>query len=328
VEPVKARRTKGPAGAVCGKPGLTATACATLIAAVLAVTGCAGDDGNGGNRATVVATTTQVADIVRAVGGDRIRTETLLSAGADPHEYEPRPSDARALAGARLVVRSGGDVDAWLAGLIDSTGSNARVVTASDSVDAIADDPHWWQDPQAATRVTLAIRAALARSDPAGADEYRRRADGYLARLRRLDAGIAKCVERLPPERRKLVTTHDSLGYFARRYGFQVIGAAIPSRSTQAQPSAAATARLVEQIKREGVPVIFPESSLDPKLERAIARDAGAEVGGELWADSLGPEDSSGATYLDSLASNAQTIVGGLSEGRISCELDVPGAAS
>ena len=116
----------------------------------------------------------------------------------------------------------------------------------------------------------------------------------------------------MPAARRKLVTTHDSLGYYADRYGLEVVGALIPSLSSQAQPSSKDTAELVDQIERLGVRAIFPESSLNPKLERAVARESGAEVGEALWADTLGAEGSSGATYVDSIRSNTRAIVGGL----------------
>jgi ABC-type Zn uptake system ZnuABC Zn-binding protein ZnuA len=129
-------------------------------------------------------------------------------------------------------------------------------------------------------------------------------------------------VDRLPPERRKLVTSHDSLGYYARRYGFEVVGAAIPSLSSQAQPSGASTERLIRQIREQRVPAIFPESALDAKLERAIAREADASVAPALWADALGPEGSAGATYAGSLAANTRTIVEALGEGRVNCSLE------
>jgi ABC-type Zn uptake system ZnuABC Zn-binding protein ZnuA len=291
---------------------------ALLLVLLVAGCGSGGDDGGG---ARVVATTTQAADLTRAVAGDRARVEQILQPGSDPHEYEPRPSDAEALAKAKLVIRSGGDVDDWLGGLIDQAGGDARVVTLIDSVKRHGDDPHWWQDPRNAEIAVAVIRDALVRIDPAGADTYRRNAAAYIGRLRGLDAGIARCVDRLPPAARKLVTSHDSLGYYARRYGFEVVGAAIPSLSSRAQPSAASTQRLIDQIRRERVPAIFPESALNPKLEQAIAREANAKVAGALWADALGPKGSTGATYLEALAYNTRTIVAALSRGRVSCRL-------
>jgi ABC-type Zn uptake system ZnuABC Zn-binding protein ZnuA len=279
----------------------------------------AGCRDSGEKSPTVVATTTQAADMTRAVAGDRVAVRQILEPGSDPHEYEPRPSDAEAVAGAKVVIRSGGEVDEWLQGLIGQAGGDAEVVSLIDSADRIGDDPHWWQDPRNATRGVDAIRKALTEADPEGATGYRSRAAAYTRRLTALDQGIARCVANLPERSRRLVTSHDSLAYYARRYGFTVIGAAIPSLSTQAQPSAAATDRLVDQIKAQKVAAIFPESALSPKLEEAIARDAGAKVGGALYADALGPAGSPGATYLGALAANTRTIVSGLSRGRAIC---------
>jgi ABC-type Zn uptake system ZnuABC Zn-binding protein ZnuA len=285
-----------------------------LIAAV-GVTGCRSDNGS----PAVVATTTQVADLTRAVAGNRIAVKQILQPNADPHEYEPRPSDAQAMAGAKLVIRSGGDVDDWLTGLVDQAGGKARVVTLIDHVDRRGSDPHWWQDPRNAIKAVAVIRDALVKADPKGAAGYRARAGAYVAKLRALDKGIQACVAKLPRTQRKLVTSHDALGYYAARYGFQVVGAAIPSLSSQAQPSGKQTQRLVDQIRRLHVAAIFPESALNPKLEQAIGRDAGAKVGGALWADALGPKGSSGATYVGALTANTETIVSALSSGKVNC---------
>jgi zinc/manganese transport system substrate-binding protein len=300
--------------------GRVAAVLALFIAAV-SVAGCRSAASDSGGRLRVLASTTQVGDLVRGVGGSRVSVDQILKPNSDPHEYEPRPSDAEAAAQARVVFRSGGDVDGWLSGVTDQAGGNARVVTLIDSVVRRDDDPHWWQDPRNGERAVEAIRAALTKADPGGAAGYRARADVYVRRLRALDTRIAACVAQLPPKTRKLVTSHDALGYYARRYGFEVIGTAIPSLSTQAQPSAASTARLVAVIKREHAAAIFPESSVSKKLEQAIARDAGASVGRPLWADSLGPAGSNGATYLGSLAANTRAIVSGLSRGRVNCAL-------
>jgi ABC-type Zn uptake system ZnuABC Zn-binding protein ZnuA len=286
---------------------------------LIAALGAAGCRSASGGHPTVVATTTQAADMTRAVAGNRVAVKQILQPNADPHEYEPRPSDAEAIANAKLVIRSGGDVDDWLNGVIAQAGGKAHVVTLIDHVQRRGADPHWWQDPRNGISAVRTIRDALISRDPGGAAGYRARAAAYLNRLRALDTGIAACVAQLPPGQRRLVTSHDALGYYANRYGFKVIGAAIPSLSTQAQPSARSTQRLVAQIKRQHVAAIFPESSLSPKLEQAIGRDAGAKVAGALWADSLGPKGSSGATYAGSLAANTRTIVSALSRGKANC---------
>jgi ABC-type Zn uptake system ZnuABC Zn-binding protein ZnuA len=245
----------------------------------------------------------------------------MLRPGGDPHDYEPRPSDVAAVARAELVFRSGGEVDDWLGDVIDNAGGDAEVVSLIDSVDRLDDDPHWWQDPRNGVRAVEVIRARLSKLDPGGRRAYRRNADRVERELRRLDRGIAACIARVPPAKRKIVTTHDALGYFARRYGIEVVGAVIPSLSTQAQASAGDVQRLVEQIRREGVEAVFPETSVNPDIERAIAREAGARIGEPLYADSLGAAGSPGATYAGALAADAGALVRGMSGGRVDCRL-------
>jgi zinc/manganese transport system substrate-binding protein/manganese/iron transport system substrate-binding protein len=242
----------------------------------------------------------------------------ILTANSDPHDYEPRPADAKALAGAKLVLRSGGEVDEWLGDLLDSAGSDATTVTLIDRVRVRGEDPHWWQDPHNTETAVTAIRDALAKADPDGTATYDANAEAYLERLEALDTAIARCMDAIPAERRKLVTNHDALGYFAERYGIEVVGAVIPALSTAARPSAGETRELIETIRREGVSTIFPESSVNPKLEEAIAAEAGAEVGPALWADTLGEKGSAGATYLGALRSNAEAMAEGFGG---SCDL-------
>ena len=292
-----------------------------ILLLVTLVTAACGDDSDSGGGPTVVATTTEVADLVRQVGGDRISVDGMLRPGGDPHDYEPRPSDVAAVAKADLVFRSGGEVDDWLGDVIDNAGGDAGVVSLIDSVAQLDDDPHWWQDPRNAGRAVETIRARLTKLDPAGRSVYRRNAARHERRLRALDAGIAACVGRVPKAKRRIVTTHDALGYFAHRYGVKVVGAVIPSLSTQAQASAGDVQKLVDQIRREHVEAVFPESSVNPDIERAIARESGASIGGTLYADTLGPKGSAGATYVGALSSDAAALVRGMSGGRVSCRL-------
>jgi ABC-type Zn uptake system ZnuABC Zn-binding protein ZnuA len=292
-----------------------------LAVAALPIAACGTEDGAAGDRPAVVATTTQAADMVRAVGGSGVRVTGLLPPNADPHDHEVRPGDVKALADAALVVRSGGELDEWLGDATDSAGADVPVLTLMDHVERVGKDPHWWQDPRNGERAVGAIRDALSRMDPAGAPGYAARARDSTRRLGELDSAIASCMATVPAARRKLVTTHDALGYFARRYDIEVVGTVIPSLSTQAQPSAGDVARLVDTIRRERVRAIFAESSVHPKVEQAIARETGARVGRPLWADTLGPAGSTGATYLGSLRANAAALVEGFTGGSRSCSL-------
>lgn len=294
----------------------------TTALAVLALAGC-GDGKAASERAptSVVATTTQLADLARNVAGDSASVRGLLTPNADPHDYEVRPSDIEGLSDARLVLQSGGDLDEWLYEAVQSAGGSPTVVKLSQRLGATrrADDPHWWQDPRNAMTAVRAIRDALADADPPNAAKYRSNAGRYLAALKTLDASVAACIEKVPAGSRKLVTTHDALGYYADRYGIKVVGAVIPSLSTQGQPSAGETAELVKTIKREKVRAIFAESSVNPKVEKAISRESGASIGEALYADTLGPKGSSGDTYVKSVQANTTALVEGFTQGAETC---------
>src|SRR3954453_5203509 len=236
--------------------------------AAVALAGCGHAGAGPGGGRTVVATTTQAADLARHVAGGRAEVTSLLKPNTDPHGYEPRTGDVKALVGADLVLRSGGEIDDWLEDARRGAGSDAPVVTLGRDT---ARDPHWWQDPRAAIAAVPRIRDALTEADPGGRAAYAARAASYLAALRRLDAGIPRCIATIPPARRKLVTTHDALGAFARRYGMTVIATVIPSRSTAGQASAGKRADVVRTLRRERVPAVFAESSVRSDVEKAIA---------------------------------------------------------
>jgi zinc/manganese transport system substrate-binding protein len=182
-------------------------------------------------------------------------------------------------------------------------------------------DPHWWHDPRNMEHAVARIRDALARADPARTAAIDAAATKYLDKLGALDAGIAQCMSSVPAAQRKLVTDHDAFNYFARRYGIDVVGAVIPSQTTQAQPSAGDLADLTATIKREDVKAIFPESSINPKLADAIARETGASSDYTLYGDTLGAADSAGATYLGMEAANADAMVRGFTGGAQRCRI-------
>ena len=296
---------------------------AATIVTMLVLAGCGSSQDGAARPVEVVATTAVAGDLARAVGGRRAEVRTLMRANTDPHDFEPRPSDARALAGADVLVVSGGALDDWVGGLVDAVGFEGEQSTLFDALAPVSEDPHWWHDPRNGIRAVAQIQAALMRADPQGRGVYERNARAYTQRLRRLDRSIASCIRRVTASERKLVTTHDALGYYARRYDIEVVGALIPSLSTQAQPSGRDVQELVGQIRSEGVKAVFPESALSPRLERAVSREAGVNVGGELWADTLGPRGSGAETYLGSLSANTATLAEGMSGGAVHCR---PGA--
>jgi ABC-type Zn uptake system ZnuABC Zn-binding protein ZnuA/ABC-type Mn2+/Zn2+ transport system permease subunit len=313
-------------------PGRVAAAAAALTALALLVGGCgpAASGTQGSADISAVATTTQIGDWARAVGGSAVTVHQILQPNTDPHEYEPRPLDVEATAGADAVLENGDRLDNWMNKVISQAGGHPRVLDLGTTVpvrepgetsgpEASRFDPHWWHDPRNAAAAVRAIRDAFVRAEPKHKALFDRNAAAYLARLSRLDRGIAACFGKLPSTQRKLVTDHDAFGYFAHRYGITVVGAVIPSQTTQAQPSAGDTAKLVALVRREHVKAIFPESSLNKRLADAVARETGASSAYTLYGDTLGPKDSPGATYLGMEAANADAMVQGMSGGAERC---------
>jgi ABC-type Zn uptake system ZnuABC Zn-binding protein ZnuA len=254
----------------------------------------------------------------------------ILQPNSDAHDYEPRPGDVRATARAQVVLENGDELDHWMGKIVDEAGGDPTVVVLGDHIpitrsgetsgsEASQSDPHWWHDPRNAIAAVDEIRDTFAAADPPRANAYRASAVDYVSRLRKLDASIVACIDRIPKAERKLVTDHDAFGYFAARYGITVVGAVVPSQTTQAQPSARDTARLVALIRREHVKAVFPESSINARLAKTIARETGASSDYTLYGDSLGPADSDGATYLSMEAANANAVAEGLSGGRVRC---------
>lgn len=313
------------------RPGRRASVAAVAALALVAV-GC-GDSGSGDSgQLKVVATTTQIGDFVREVGGDAVDVDQILQPNTDAHEYEPRPSDVVGAVGADLVFASGDDLDPWIDQVVSESGSDASVVDLGATVpiklpgetsgaEASRYDAHWWHDPRNVEAAVEGIRDSLLDAEPSEAAQFRRNAEAYLAKLRALDRGIARCMDSVPAAERKLVTDHDAFGYFAKRYGITVVGAVIPSQTTQAQPSAKDVSELVDRIEREGVKAVFPESSVSPKLAETIADQTGASSDQTLYGDTLGPEDSTGATYLQMEAANADAMAQGFSGGQRRCQI-------
>ncbi len=300
-------------------------AAAIIGAAGIAGCGAAGSADDGGLR--VVASTPVIADFARQVGGDAVDVKQILQPNSDPHAYEPRPSDVRAAADARVVLESGFGLDHWMGEVVDQSGAHADVVDLSSGLpvqlpgegDESTHDPHWWHDPANAIAAVDEIAAAFGRADPAARAAFQANARAYVDRLRALERQVQACIDAVPAAQRKLVTDHDALNYFAHRYGIDVVGAVIPSQSTQAQSSAGEVANLVQTIRDEQVKAVFPESSVNPKLAQTIARETGAGIGASLYADTIGPSGSDGATYLSAERHNANAIVEGFTGGAQGC---------
>jgi ABC-type Zn uptake system ZnuABC Zn-binding protein ZnuA/ABC-type Mn2+/Zn2+ transport system permease subunit len=298
-------------------------------AAILVLGGCAGS-GSDSDKPVVVATTTQIADFARAVGDDEVTVHQILQPNTDPHEYEPRPDDIRATAGAKVVFVNGDGLDSWMDTVVKQAGGSPEVVSLGAAArtqlpgeasgpEASRVDPHWWHDPRNAEAAVERVRAAIGTAVPKDKQAFDRRAAAYVRELDALDKRIARCFASVPAGERKLVTSHDAFNYFARRYGIRVIGAIIPSQSTEAQPSAGDVAKLVSQVRREHVRAVFIETSVNPKLGEAVAAQTGAIGNLRLYGDTLGPTGSPGATYLGMERANADAMMRGFTGGTRGC---------
>ncbi|HKH64275.1 MAG TPA: zinc ABC transporter substrate-binding protein [Solirubrobacterales bacterium] len=316
------------ARALMRKPRVAALA-AVLLALPLLAAGC-GSAGGSTDKVDVVVTTTQLGDFAREVGGEAVAVDQILEPNSDPHDYEPRPSDVEGAASAEVIFASGDNLDAWIEEIVSDSGSDAEVVDLGAEVpvrlagessgeEASTYDSHWWHDPRNAEAGVRGIERALVAADPAHRAAFERNARAYLTKLRALDRSIARCIDSVPPARRKLVTDHDAFNYFAGRYGIEVIGAVIPSQTTQAQASAQDLSELARTIESENVKAIFPESSLSSKVADAIANQTGASADYTLYGDTLGPEGSNGATYIGMEEANADAMVRGFTGGERGC---------
>ena len=299
---------------------------AATVAALLA--GCAAasggpSDSSGGKLLKVVATTTQVQDFTRVIGGGRISLTGILKPNVDPHDYEPSPADLDAIARANVLVINGVGMEKWLDDTVKSAGFHGTTVDTSKGVvirrgasseEQPAGDPHIWQNPMNAKVMVANIERALAAADPADAAYFERNLDAYTAKLSALDAEVARQLDSLA--NKKIVTNHDAFGYYIDRYHLDYVGSIIPSFDTSAELSAKDVADIVAKIKTTGVKAIFSESSLPPKTAETIANEAHVKVvEGEnaLYGDTLGPAGSDGATYLQMIEHNTRTIVSNLS---------------
>ncbi len=279
-------------------------------------------DAPAGARLNVVATFSILGDLVQAVAGDNIQLHTLVGPDGDTHTYEPIPADEVALAQASLIFENGLGFETWLNKLYTASGSKAQRVVVTTGVTpgkitigdaAGATDPHAWQDVAYAMGMVTVIRDTLAAQDPAHAAVYRTNAAAYLQQLQDLDAYLQQQAKTLPADRRRLVTNHDALGYFAARYGFQMMGNVLGSVSTEAsQPSAAEIARLTDEIKGAGVPAIFTENIENSAVINQVAQEAGVKVAPALYTDALGKPGTAGESYLKMMRYNIDTIVAAL----------------
>ncbi|MCX7855831.1 MAG: metal ABC transporter substrate-binding protein [Anaerolineae bacterium] len=280
-----------------------------------------------GEKLRVVATTTIVGDVVAQVGGDAIQLVVLVPIGADAHTYEPRPSDLAVLSGAHVLFINGLGLEAFLERTLSSVG-NIPVVSVSEGIqprpleahgheeghesenEHEEVDPHVWTDVRNVMVWVENIQRALSTLDPGNASRYAANAAAYRKELEALDAWILEQVAQVPPQNRKLVTNHPTFGYFADRYGFEQMATVYPL-SPASEPSAREIAELEETIRQFGIPAVFAETTVNPKLAEQVARDTGVRLV-TLYTHSLGGPGSGAESYIAMMRYNVVAIVDAL----------------
>ncbi len=266
----------------------------------------------------VVATNTIIADLAEVVGGEEIELISILQAGVDPHVYEPTPADGRVLETADLILYNGYDLEPGLIKLMNAVGEKAQKVAVGEVVSALKLDqgdgktildPHVWGSAENAIAMVNIIRDELIKLSPADATEFTQRASELTNELQQLHNWINQQIQTIPPDKRQLVTTHDAFQYYTQAYGMAIAGTLI-GVSTEEQPSAQTVKRLVESIKKTGVPAIFAETTINKVLITTVAQEAGVKLaGGKLYSDSIGAKGSDTDSYIKMMVANTRTIV-------------------
>ena len=268
----------------------------------------------------VVASFTVLGDVVSQVGGKHVKVTNLVGPNGDPHEFEPSPTDARNLKAARVAFVSGEGLEGWMDRLITASGYKGKPVVVSEGVNTrtmdedgkTVTDPHVWNSPVNVKVWVANIEKALSEADPADAGAFKANAEAYLQRLDAMNAYAHSKFDAVPADRRKVLTSHDAFGYFGREYNVSFL--APLGLSTETEASAADVAKLIQQIKAEGVKTYFLENSNDPRLVKQIAKATAAQPGGELYVESLSDTKGPAPTYEKMFRYNVDQIAAAMAK--------------
>lgn len=266
----------------------------------------------------VVTSFSVLGDMTRQVGGDAVNVTTLVGPDGDPHTFEPSPKESALLSKADVVVVNGLGLEGWIDRLVKASGFKGQLVVASQGVSTqtleedgrTVTDPHAWNNVANGVIYVHNITEGLAKADPQQASSLKARGATYAAELNQLDAWVKQRVSTIPREKRKVLTSHDAFGYFARAY--QVDFLSPQGLSSESEASAADVGALIKQIKADGVHTWFMENQLDPRLVKQIAAATGAQAGGELYPEALSKPGGVADSYINMVRHNVDTIVAGM----------------
>ena len=267
-----------------------------------------------------VASFSILGDLVRQVGGDRAQVNVLVGPGSDAHVFQPTPAQARLVGQAQVVFSNGLGFEGWMSRLLKTAGYKGQPVVVSQGIQPIKEaghddkkghdhgetDPHAWQSVGNAKVFVKNIAQGLCRADAAGCDVYDRNAKAYVAKLDALDSEIRAAWAPIPAAQRKVITSHDAFGYYARDFNVKFL--APQGVSTESEASAKGVARLVRQIQQEQIKALFVESISDPRLIAQISHETGVKPSGELFSDSLSTADGAAPTYIDMMRFNTRAL--------------------
>ncbi|ABG52336.1 periplasmic solute binding protein [Trichodesmium erythraeum IMS101] len=301
------------------------------------ISGCAAPSSNispeSENKLLVVSTSTIIADMTEKIGGDEIEHQGIIKPGADPHIYEPVPTDSVAFEKADLIIYNGYNLEPTLIKLMNAAGIKAQKLAVGEKVKPLQNlgkgelvpDPHVWGDAENGIVMVKGIRDALIELSPEDKEVFMENAAKLVEELGQVDIWIMEQIGTIPEGQRRLVTTHDAFEYYAKAYGLEMTGTLI-GMSTEEQPSAQTVKNLVKEIKKSGVPAIFAETTINPKLITTVAQEAGVRLAPrELYSDSIGAPGSEGDSYTKMLVSNTQAIVEALGGEYTAFELQITG---
>jgi len=280
-----------------------------------------------GDPLMIVATTSMIADLVREVGGDRVRVEGLMGPGIDPHTYQASEGDVSAMTQAHLILYNGLHLEGKMTDVfaqMRQRGLNVHAITEGIQPDQLLSsesfagnhDPHIWFDPLLWQEAAYRIGELLAATDTLHAEIYRKRTSTYADRLSALFAEARERLSAIPEGRRILITSHDAFGYFGRAFGIEVRG--LQGMSTALEAGIADVREVADFVVEHRIPALFVESSISPRGIQAVqeavrARGFEVRIGGTLHGDALGTPGSSAESYIGMFRSNVETIVANLS---------------
>jgi len=288
-----------------------------IIAVSLIFSGCGKISETSSGKIKAVSTITIINDVVKNIGKDKVEATSICGVGIDPHTYKSKPEDVKEIAKSQIVFINGFTLEHWIEEIIHNSGGKKEVVTVTNGVTPMTDetghgdpDPHAWFNVQNVKVYADNVAKGLSDIDAPNKDFYMKNAAEYKAKLDELDKWIKLEIEKIPQDKRVLITSHDAFRYFGKAYGLDVRG--LQGISTEAKIRTEDVAKLIDLIKARNLKSVFIETSVNPKVLEQISSETGAKVGGTLFSDSIGNDGTPEGEYIGAVRHNVNAIVNAL----------------